>query len=105
MRVVYTCPECGTDLEEVVLTSYPPQYRVYCPKCKWSHTERQPEDYDVVRIPYTVEKLNTMPNSSDKFTYGSLMYVPPACKDCPQHPVNGGSGVCHCTLGNNPVMF
>ena len=22
-----------------------------------------------------------------------------ACKCCPNHPVNGGSGICHCTLG------
>lgn len=100
MKVVYTCPECGADLEEVVLTSYPPQRRVYCPKCKWSHTERQPEDQDVVRIPYTVEKSNPIPSSSDKFTYGSLLYVPPACRDCSNHPSNGGSGVCHCTLGS-----
>lgn len=25
--------------------------------------------------------------------------VPPACRDCPNHPSNGGSGICFCTLG------
>lgn len=26
-------------------------------------------------------------------------YIPPACRNCPNHPSNGGSGICHCTLG------
>ena len=26
-------------------------------------------------------------------------YIPPACRSCPNHPSNGGSGVCHCILG------
>ena len=26
-------------------------------------------------------------------------YTPPACRSCPNHPSNGGSGVCHCILG------
>ena len=31
---------------------------------------------------------------------GDVAYVvPDACKSCPQHPSNGGSGICHCTLG------
>lgn len=26
--------------------------------------------------------------------------IPSACRYCPQHPSNGGSGVCHCILGS-----
>ena len=25
---------------------------------------------------------------------------PDACKNCPNSPANGGSGICHCTLGS-----
>lgn len=25
--------------------------------------------------------------------------IPPACRNCPNHPSNGGSGICFCTLG------
>lgn len=25
--------------------------------------------------------------------------IPDACKACPNHPFNGGSGICNCTLG------
>lgn len=27
--------------------------------------------------------------------------IPDLCKGCPNHPINGGSGICHCTLGSN----
>lgn len=29
--------------------------------------------------------------------------VPQACKYCICHPLNGGSGICHCTLGNQLI--
>ena len=29
----------------------------------------------------------------------ALMEIPNACKSCSNHPSNGGSGICHCTLG------
>ena len=29
--------------------------------------------------------------------------IPDACKSCSNHPSNGGSGVCHCTLGTPEV--
>lgn len=29
--------------------------------------------------------------------------IPPACRNCPNHPLNGGSGICHCILGQRPV--
>ena len=32
-----------------------------------------------------------------------LMGIPSACRNCGNHPVNGGSGICHCTLGITQV--
>ena len=29
--------------------------------------------------------------------------VPIPCRTCSQHPYNGGSGICNCTLGMTPV--
>ena len=29
--------------------------------------------------------------------------IPAACKNCSNHPSNGGSGICHCTLGLEPI--
>lgn len=49
--IVYTCPECGSDLQEVMLTSYPPQRKMYCNNCNWSHIETD----KVYKVPYKVE--------------------------------------------------
>lgn len=28
-----------------------------------------------------------------------------ACKNCPNNPDNGGSGICHCILGLQPISY
>lgn len=33
----------------------------------------------------------------------NLLNIPPACKYCHNYPTNGGSGICHCTLGITQV--
>lgn len=30
--------------------------------------------------------------------------TPNACKTCPNHPKNGGCGICHCTLGTPKIQ-
>lgn len=38
--------------------------------------------------------------NSQSFWYeGTSATIPNACINCPNHPSNGGSGICHCTLG------
>ena len=29
----------------------------------------------------------------------SWLNIPPGCRHCSNHPSNGGSGICHCTIG------
>lgn len=36
-------------------------------------------------------------------TNGTNTYIPPACRGCSNHPSNGGSGICHCTLGGYTI--
>ena len=31
--------------------------------------------------------------------------IPPTCRECPNHPSNGGSGICHCILGNPQITY
>ena len=33
----------------------------------------------------------------------TLEQIPEACKNCSNHPINGGSGICSCTLGNMKI--
>lgn len=80
MRIIETCPVCGHDLTNIILTSYPSRLSKVCYHCGWSWREDQD---DIVRVPFCE-------------TYYK---VPSACRTCSNHPSNGGSGVCHCVLG------
>ena len=77
MNIIYTCPKCGADLHDIM-----PINKKVCFSCGWSSEEEQEE---IIRIPYGG-------NSYD--------FTPAACKHCSNHPNNGGSGVCHCIIGN-----
>ena len=33
----------------------------------------------------------------------TISTIPEACKNCSNHPSNGGTGICHCTLGSPSV--
>lgn len=89
MQIIYTCPKCGADLEELVLTSNPPQHIKRCKnlKCDWMFVEKP---QDVIRIPY-------VPPDDDNLVL-TTEYVPKCCRGCSNHPSNGGSGICNCVL-------
>ena len=36
---------------------------------------------------------------SDSFDFTPLKSIPLSCRNCSNHPSNGGSGVCFCILG------
>ena len=58
--IVYTCPKCGHDLQEVVLTSMSPQRQMYCSCCGWSHITRD----EIYKIPYQTEATSALVNDS-----------------------------------------
>ena len=35
----------------------------------------------------------------------TLKQIPEACKNCSNHPSNGGSGICFCTLGSRIISY
>ena len=88
-NIIYVCPECGDNLIYITLDTSPPTKTVQCKKCGWSHTE------EPVYIPYPVDK--------SKFNGSAISHIPPACQNCRNHPSNGGSGICSCTLAMLPV--
>ena len=73
--MICRCPICGSEMDS--FTNY-----YMCLKCG-------------------VVVLNFQP-SSDTIVVNSN--IPAACRNCSNHPVNGGSGVCHCILGSLPVI-
>ena len=51
-----------------------------------------------------IRKADEVVTNKEFEFHGDVAYpIPPACKSCPQHPSNGGSGICHCTLGTLQV--
>ena len=90
MIIIETCPKCGHDLIDTMIDVYPPIPKKICPSCGW-HWEGEPEK--VVRIPFGGNAtLDTFTNFMP--TFDNL-----ACVHCSNNPKNGGSGICHCTLG------
>ena len=71
--------------------------------------------YAVVKESYDeiMEKLNDDTNESLKrllnVENNVIDYIncniPDACKNCSNHPSNGGSGICFCTLGSQEVKY
>lgn len=83
MIIVETCPECGYDLINEQICTYPPIPKKYCPVCGWSW-EGTPEP--IVRVPFVQENAGITPNN--------------VCNACPNNIKNSGSGACNCILGS-----
>lgn len=58
-----------------------------------------------INIPYVqVKDWKDFKYKEPEF-YTTCDNIPEACRNCSNHPSNGGSGICHCILGQNPVMY
>ena len=104
-KIIFTCPKCGTDLIDTVLSTYPPKDQKWCPSCGWTYTEDHEE---VVRVPFggnhgnnaVIERSNIPRLNLDYNAFGNLR-----CLICPSNPANGGDGICFCTLGGPKITW
>ena len=104
--IKYFCDRCGKEIgdsnmsEVFAVAIEPPEVR------RWMD--------DAVTGTYIlcydcVKKFNKWINEKDDFVNHEpapnfeTLHVPDACKSCSNHPSNGGSGICNCTLGTPPV--
>lgn len=92
--IQYTCPKCGADVVTICLDSYPPQYKTECTKCDWSHYEME----EIQRVSFPINDVKII-NPVKIIPIQDSSYIPDPCVNCSNHPSNGGSGICHCTLG------
>lgn len=99
MKIIETCPKCGHDLIDIMLTSNPPIPRKECWNCGWSWEGEQEE---VVRVPFGGNNPNiaNQPSLNDYINtpYGLAAEQSP-CDNCSNNVKNGGSGICNCILG------
>ena len=47
--IIEVCPECGHDLINITLTTYPPIPTKQCPNCGWSWIGEQDK---IIRVPF-----------------------------------------------------
>lgn len=90
MRIIETCPECGSDLQDIVKTSYPPQFAKMCMRCGWTYTYDR--DDEIVRVPFSP------PEKREDVVVTINHNTSDPCRSCSNNPKNGGSGICCCTI-------
>lgn len=120
--IIETCPNCGHDLQDLIIATYPPIPQKKCFHCGWSW---EGEREEVIRRPFggnannktTVTTLNGATNTlatiptlndylnDDNFLKGSpdINFKQSPCDGCSNNVKNGGSGNCNCILGTPEV--
>lgn len=103
MKIIETCPKCGHDLVDLLLTTYPPIPSKECYNCGWKW-EGEPEE--IIRLPfggntYASNTTNVFEEAYMPTQLGDAFCEKSPCVNCSNNPKNGGSGVCHCTLGQS----
>lgn len=72
---IFNCPDCKVELDT-------------CNGCqRYCSKEKENNIYPTYPQPLKLPD-----------TYVNIPYEYECCKDCPNNPVNGGSGICSCTL-------
>lgn len=79
--MVYQCPTCRRRLKDNQ------SYR-FCPKCGQAILLEEDEFYKPPQPQVVTTTWTFIPQSTS------------ACENCLNNPKNGGSGICHCTLGS-----
>ena len=107
MKIIETCPICGHDLVDLILTYNPPISKKKCFNCGWN---------DYINTDATIncgwnDYINTENGGVDYYIVERYVPVQPsdsafensACKYCSNNPRNGGSGICHCIMGSPEI--
>ena len=84
MMIIETCPKCGHDLVDKVICTNPPISKKECVNCGWTWEGKRE---GIVRVPFVENTIDTVKLEQS------------ACDNCSNNIKNGGSGICHCILG------
>ena len=66
-----------------------------------SEQEIQQLNEEVEKLKGEIARLHSIAN----LTSDSNTNIPVTCRNCSNHPSNGGSGICHCILGMTQVVY
>ena len=70
-------------------------WREYFPDIRFGTIDRATEN--------KVDKDHTL-HIIENIPLDNYVSIPNACKNCSNHPSNGGSGICNCTLGGPTII-
>ena len=51
-EIIYTCPDCGNDLMDIMIATNPPIAIKECPSCGWRYEEKSA---GIKRVPFKPE--------------------------------------------------
>ena len=58
-----------------------------------------------IPAPLTIPSIPHLPvDPYIHYDWNNKDNIPAGCRNCPNHPSNGGSGICHCIIGTQPIM-
>ena len=58
---------------------------------------------EIKKLNDKIDLLLTRQHSEYLFNEEKFSTIPEPCRNCSNHPSNGGSGICHCTLGTPKI--
>lgn len=109
MKIIETCPKCGCELVDLMICTYPPIPEKRCFNCGWNWIG---EAEEVVRVPFggnsnfdTVTRPETLTTRLTPIAPSDKAYDGSPCQYCSNNPRNGGSGICHCILGQQTIYY
>ena len=90
------CPACREEYKTKLKEVLKPYLKDLCPDCQaelenWLQIKNDYQSNQIIHIPKYFPDSITWDDDS----------IPSCCKNCSNHPSNGGSGICNCTL---PLM-
>ena len=86
---------------DTISCTNPPIPRKECPKCGWFwEGQREP----IIRVPFNEKSMPVITELNNPLQPTDSRYDG-ACAGCNNNPRNGGSGICHCILGQTHITW
>ena len=60
---------------------------------------------DINKNELSIDLDDFLDELEERFFNNKSWSVPKACRNCPNHPSNGGNGICNCILGNPTISI
>ena len=107
--IKYFCDKCGKEVGALFGECSADIFKVHIEPSEVRTLIDEEEAKDYIFCYACMKNLNRWVNQKDDLIEyvpirnNNTSHIPEACKSCSNHPSNGGSGICNCTLGSVEV--